>query len=105
MRVIRQARDLGAERTLALAASIADDFGQAGWGLADYRWPEFELEEDAVLELAFESMVPGAVAPRERAGSGLELEHPGQAALFWTVVVPLVLLGAFTLAVLLLARH
>jgi hypothetical protein len=105
MRVIRQARDLGAERTLALAASIADDFWRAGWALADYRWLEFELEEGAVLELAFDSMVPGAVAPPDRAGSGLELEHPGDVAFFWTVVVPFALLAAFIAVMFLLARH
>ena len=103
--MIRQAKDLGAERTLGLAASIADDFGQAGWGLVDYSWLEFALEEDSVLELAFESMVPGAVAPREREGSGLELEHPGRVAFFLTVVVPWALIAAFVLLVLMAGRH
>jgi len=105
MRVIRQARDLGAERALGLAAGIADDFGRAGWALVDYSWLEFQIEQEAVLELAFESMVPGAVAPGERAGSGLELEHPGRVAFFWTVVIPLALLGIFTLILLSQTSH
>ena len=105
MRVTRQAKDLGAERSLALAADIADDFGRAGWTLSDYSWLVFSAEEDSVIELAFESMSPNSVAPRERAGSGLALEHPSQAAFLLTVVVPLVAFAVIALAVLLLVRH
>ena len=105
MRVTRQAKDLGAERTLALAGSIADDFDRAGWTLSDYRWVVFSVEADSILELAFESLSPDSVAPRERAGSGLALEHPGHTAFLWTVVVPLVVFGAIALAMLLLVRH
>ena len=104
MRVMRQARDLGAERTLTLAATIADDFARAGWTFSDYSWLVFSTEEDSVIELAFESMSPDAVAPREREGSGQALEHPGQAAFLLTVVVPLVLIGA-ALVLVLLVRH
>jgi hypothetical protein len=105
MRVLRKATDLGAERTLALAATIADEFGRAGWTLSDYSWLVWSSEEDSVIELAFESTSPDAVAPGEREGSGLTLQHPGQAAFLLTVVVPLVLIAALVLVVLLLARH
>ena len=105
MRVTRQAKDLGAERTLTLAAGIADDFGRAGWTLADYSWLVFSPEEDSVVELTFESLSPDAVAPGERAGSYLVLAHPGDVAFFWTVVVPLVVIGVIALAVLLSVRH
>ena len=101
MRVLRQAKDLGAERTLALAASIADDFGRAGWTLSDYSWLVMAPEEDSVMELAFESVSADAVAPPERAGSGQALESPGQAAFLLTVVAPCVLLAALVLLALL----
>jgi hypothetical protein len=105
MRVIRQAKDLGAERTLALAAGIADEFGRAGWTLSNYSWLAFSPDEDSVINLTFESVSSDAVAPRERCGSGLALEHPGQTAFLWTVVLPLVLIGALLLVALMLARH
>ena len=105
MRVTRQAKDLGAERTLTLAAGIADDFGRAGWTLSDYSWLAFSAEEESVIELAFESMGPDSVAPSERPGSDLALDHPGQGAFLLTVVLPLVLLGAFVLVLLLLVKR
>jgi hypothetical protein len=105
MRVTRKARDLGAERTLTLAAGIADDFGRAGWALSNYSWLVFSTEEDSVIELTFESLTSDAVEPAERYASFVVLEHPGDAAFFWTVVVPLVVMGLIALVVLLSVRH
>ena len=103
MRMTRQARDLGAERTLGLASAIADDFAWAGWELADYCWLELQLEGDSVIELAFESPSPETVAPPERAGSGLTLEHAGPDAFTWTLLVPLLVFAALV-ALLLMSR-
>jgi hypothetical protein len=102
MRSIRQVRDLGAERTLALAAATADDFAGAEWRLVDYEWLDFDPEGDSEIELSFESLSPGAVPPKERHSSGLALEHPGRDAFVWTVLVWLLLVGGAM--VLLLAR-
>ena len=105
MRVTRQAKDLGAERSLALAADIADDFGRAGWTLSDYVWRVFSREEDSVIELTFDSTSPQAVAPRERAGSGLTLEHPVRLAFLLTVVLPLVAFGVILLVAYVLVKR
>jgi len=105
MRVTRQAKDLGAERTLALAAGIADEFDRAGWTLSDYVWRVFSREDDSVIELTFDSISPQAVVPRERAGSGLTLEHPARIPFLLTVILPLVAFGVILLVAYVLVKR
>ncbi len=104
MRAIRQAKDLGAERTLALASAIADDFARAGWELEDYRWLKFDLRSTSAIDLAFISVDPDAKEPSGRSGSGRELENPTLAPILLTLVLPLVALAAFALFAFLLTR-
>ena len=107
MRVMRQVRDIGAERVLALAASVADEFFAAGWKLAEYRWIAFDAEGESVLELELDAADPNAVAPPERERSEVELENPGRDWFYLNLLV----IATFAIVVILLtivalvARH
>jgi hypothetical protein len=106
VRVTNGVSDLGAERTLALASAVADDFARTGWKLADYRWSKFEPGGTSRIELDFDSTGLESVVPEERRGSGLALQNPMLVAWVVAIGLPLAIVALVALTAFLgFGRH